>query len=288
MIKWVNSTVFTCVQFTIDSPIKLCSNSKHQEFLQMVTSLSESAPLLLGEYETDAINAVVDRFDPEIHRAFIIFDVDQTIVDCVDAHLEGGMKALESKYPDIRERSLDKVMKEGGVYTFFQQYPEYMQEINPALIADPEFNQGMPLLYDHIPEILKQLQNIGIVPGMYLTARPREVAQVTEQDLENEGCLFDAPVVTRDTSRISYEDSYRWKLEIIREVVERISEKGGQVIVVDDSSSMIQMVTDELGEQVISLLMDSWERNERRDSLKPICWAEFEEVVLAQLGIVYN
>jgi hypothetical protein len=76
-------------------------------------------------------------------------------------------------------------------------------------------------------------------------------------------------------------------LEIIRRVAEGITEKEGKVIVVDDSSSMIRIVIDEL-EEVIPLLMDSWERDERRNSLNPICWADFEKVIAERLGMVYN
>jgi hypothetical protein len=233
------------------------------------------------------IENVISLFDPnQGHRALMIMDVDQTVLDSLGEYFFGGQerlieeidKELETVVYESRREELEQwrneveqtkfedLGDEHGAFIAFDRFP-HNRKVNDELVQDVNFHEDMQLMEENIPYIMQRLQKTGVIPGLYLSARPNEVADVTKQRLRDFNCFPEGTeLMTRDFGTMKWDITNEWKAWVISEVAKGIKAKGGRVVVMDDNIELISFVEQISNEtdNIIPLLMDSWTRTDER------------------------
>lgn len=202
---------------------------------------------------------VVEGYKAKAHvcSALLVSDIDDTLLDgdkrwhelyLEYAHKQGLEKAQIASLEEFRGRPRQ----------YFSGVVEDYDSLKKELMADVDFNAGMDSLASS-PGLAK-LSPQGY-PNGYLTTRRAVLAEVTAQNLSDEG-FSSAPILFRPET-VDYEGTTEYKIAALRSLGEAARSAGveAEIYYVDDFKELVANIN-KLGFGVTALEFDkkfSWE-----------------------------
>lgn len=174
-------------------------------------------------------------------RIGLVLDVDEALVLSVQRWTE-EMNALFLRlgYLDTPWQ-YDEVCRAGGTQGSFGKDPrippEHFKRASQRRLRSARFNRGLPMVEENIPQVLAALDAQSVPVGMYLTARPEVVTEVTKDELYSLG-FPTAPVLARPDDVPDNQVS-AWKYQQLRQVATLTN---APLVMVDDSVSMADYI----------------------------------------------
>lgn len=168
----------------------------------------------------------------------LVLDVDETLVLSVRKWTEQMNALFYTRLKLLQEPlSFEEVCARGGTYGSFGSHPDIPQPLferaTQRRLGSKRFNTHLPIVEDNIQAVLAELEQAGMIVGMYLTARPDSVTEVTRQEMLRLG--FPAAPVLARPKHISEPKIAQWKHEQLSRVAQASTTP---VVMVDDSVKM--------------------------------------------------
>jgi len=158
-------------------------------------------------------------------KCIVILDLDETIFNPLEKWRKHLVNNLGVDF------SVSDVEKSGGLDSLFESTPRYAEftEIAERYRANPELYLDLPLIEGAVSSIQKIEADPDLIVGGYLTARPKNIIDITIDELRKNNLPI-RPIIARPTT-IKFLSTVEWKIDVLNDVNIQYPQS---IIMVDD------------------------------------------------------